>query len=101
MFEGAQKQFSYLTGALKVNSTVIKNFVSNIKNRSLFLKESEVPYCHVVFPSKPVVNRKALEPLVHGVESLFVKNLSCFDIQKETFYPLALLENSEKCVLEN
>ena len=55
LWQGAQRQFDYLTQALKPTKESIKNFSDNIKSRKNFLEGIGIEYKHIVFPSKPTI----------------------------------------------
>lgn len=73
LFQGAQKQFDYLTGVKKIDKQNIDNFTENIISRKAFCDLNEIKYMHIVFPSKPLLKTKYLPDDYKNVDSLFNK----------------------------
>ena len=70
LWQGSQKQFDFLTRAVKPSKTSIRNFSQNIKSRKAYLDRFGIEYKHIIFPSKPTVLEDLL-PLDLKVKSLY------------------------------
>ena len=79
LWQGAQRQFDYLTGALKPSLTSIKNFSYNIKSRKAYLDKQGIKYKHIVFPSKPTVYQDRLPCDLHvkSIYESYYEKISC------------------------
>jgi len=71
LYQGAHKQFSYLTGLLELPRESIEEYKKNILKRSHFCSLESIKYLHVVFPSKPVIFEASLQEVNILVKSLF------------------------------
>ncbi|MBN2342328.1 MAG: hypothetical protein JXX29_15490 [Deltaproteobacteria bacterium] len=71
LFQGHQHQFDYLMGEKKVSSSDVENFVGNIASRTAYFDSTAIIYKHLVFPSKPIVQKSLLLPPYNNIESVF------------------------------
>lgn len=90
LWEGRQEQFSHLTGDKSVPALSRNNFVKNVVDRHQYLTSRDIPYTHVVFPSKPLVKKNFL-PQGLCVDSLYSK----FPQTGAVLYPLVKLQDVE------
>lgn len=73
LYQGAQRQFDYLTGDKKVAADSVRHFFDNLSQRKAYCERHGIGYLHLVFPSKPVIlHDKLPEPLQQRVQSLFL-----------------------------
>ncbi len=73
LYQGAQRQFDYLTGDKKVAADSVQHFFHNLEQRKAYCDEHHIGYLHLVFPSKPVILKDKLpQPLQNKVQSLFL-----------------------------
>jgi hypothetical protein len=98
LHQGHQKQFDYLSGELKVERKSVENFVSNIRNRTAFFEEQSIPYRHIVFPSKPLVQKQYLPGPYCNIRSLFdtYYRPELGRWEENVVYPLDTLSQLEK-----
>lgn len=94
LFDGAQKSFAYSTGERRLSSSSILHFSTNIERRYCFLKERNISYLHLIYPSKEVVlTEKVPKPWGNRIQSLFLRGFGSLNpsIEKITIYPNNLL----------
>ncbi|CCW17115.1 hypothetical protein EBBID32_14540 [Sphingobium indicum BiD32] len=73
LFSGDQDEFDYLTGAKIPSDESINNLAENIKSRSSFLSARNIPYLHVIFPSKALVyDEKLDENMRNNIDSIYM-----------------------------
>ena len=92
LWQGRQKQFSYLTGDLRPSDESISNFKDNFEKRSAFCKKNNVEYFHLVFPSKPLIKNKFLPDSLKSVKSLYEQHYKECGI----IYPISELMDKEE-----
>lgn len=92
LWQGAQQQFSYLRNELSPSSDSIKNFRSNIYNRTEYFSSRSVNYLHCIFPEKPLVSYEKLPLEFRNINSIFRKHYfeSCRELVDDgiILYPL-------------
>ncbi|MEJ6122037.1 hypothetical protein MT390_09185 [Vibrio sp. 2-Bac 85] len=87
----AQEQFSYLTGDKSITKDAINSFRKNIKHNVNYCSKKNIPYCHIVFPSKMVLFKKDFEK-----ENIHVNSIYNSSHQLESvFYPIEILSKEE------
>lgn len=95
LYQGAQRQFDYLTRKSLIAKSSIDNFNLNIESRSALCKSLSIPYVHAVFPSKPSVLRGKVKGSFE-VKHLFNEDFSSNNV----VYPLHRLMNSRENVFK-
>tara|TARA_R110001599_G_C12185316_1_gene654434 strand:- start:2 stop:859 length:858 start_codon:yes stop_codon:yes gene_type:complete len=96
LYNGGQNQFDYLQGKKIVEDESVNNFVTNIQLRSKYCEEKNINFCHIVFPSKPVVKKRYLPDHYDNIHSLYQKYYkSHIGNNKNIFYPLEELMKLE------
>lgn len=58
LYNGGQEQFTFLLGEKTPSQASIKNFIENIESRLIYLKNKNINFNHIIFPSKPVIKKK-------------------------------------------
>ncbi|CAK7261982.1 protein of unknown function (plasmid) [Shinella sp. WSC3-e] len=72
LWGGGHRQFDYLRGICTPDQATTQNFADNIASRRAICAARNLPYLHVVYPSKPIVMTDLLPSnLQNGVRSLF------------------------------
>lgn len=91
MWQGGQRQFDYLTGALAPSQDSIDNFSENVKARQGACASKGLSFAHVVFPSKPTVMAEFLpEDTARRVRSLYQTHYTPV-ANESVLYPRATL----------
>lgn len=71
LWHGGQRQFDYLMGEAP-SVTSVKTFTDNLRARQQICEAKNIPFRHVVFPSKPIIEKDHLpEAVASKVQSLF------------------------------
>jgi len=95
LYNGAQKQFAYLSKEIIVTNKSVENFTENIISRKAYLDSKSIIYRHLVFPSKPLVKTVYLPDDKNNIVSLFNhyyhQALPADFINKFVLYPLEVL----------
>ncbi len=100
LFQGGQSQFDFLTGKKTPSDESIQNFHKNIKTRVTYFQNKNIPYKHIIFPSKPLLKKFYL-PLQYkkAIRSVYERNYEnqIDDSPKNSiFYPLNNLKLVEQ-----
>ena len=97
LYQGAQKQFDYLTGKEVPTTASAENFKNNIASRKGYFKENNILYKHVVFPSKPLLKTKFLPDEFCSISSLYENfyRPSLGQFSNDVFYPVEILKALE------
>ena len=94
LFNGGQRSFSFSTGDTKPSSLSVSHFFDNLDQRNRILTARDIPFLHLVYPSKEVVLKdKVPAPWRERIQSLF---LSCYvadqpALEHMSMYPLRTL----------
>lgn len=97
LFSGDQDEFDYLIGNKNPSMQSITNLANNIKSRSKFLKNINVPYVHIVFPSKSLVYHDKINnyPEIRSVyKTHYAKNMGYENI----LYPIDVYKGAREFV---
>ncbi|MCI4590344.1 hypothetical protein MOK15_09580 [Sphingobium sp. BYY-5] len=102
LWQGGQRQFDFLTGKSSASQSSVDNLVANLKGRTEFCAARNIPYLHVVFPSKPVTMTEYLPAEIRGqVQSLYERQYAgAIDaaMVESILYPRpTLLEEKASC----
>lgn len=97
LYSGSQNQFSFLKGEKKIDAISVDNFLSNIHSRREYCRRKSIDFCHIVFPSKPVVKIKYLPHEHNDIKSLFRSYFQKrLDSDSGVFYPFEELEKLDE-----
>lgn len=94
LFDGGQRSFAFSTALESPSARDCSSFFTNLKQRNSFLKARNIPFIHLVYPSKEIVIRdKVPAPFQERIKSLFLR---CYvesnpTLEKLFRYPLDLL----------
>lgn len=61
LYGGNHAPFDYHCGKRTISEATVESFKINIDERTRFCKKNNIPYVHVIFPSKPSVKRDLLK----------------------------------------
>lgn len=97
LHSGGQKQRQHLNGEIYPTHDSIYNFKKNILSRKSFCHDRDIPFMHIIFPTKDLVATANLpEPHRVRLQSLYERHYApAFegDIPSCLYYPLDLLKS--------
>jgi len=97
LFDGGQKSFAYSTGELKPNDEDVEIFFKNIESRKKILSSKNIPFLHILFPSKEVfLKEKVPEPWRSNIKGLYFSHFERNNFDGTIIYPFDLLKNINK-----
>lgn len=93
LYDGSHHQFQYLLGEAEPSPKDIKNFSYNLQNRTDYCSTRNIPYLHMVFPSKPVFMPENIPDEHRNIKSLYLSKYQNTAQDNNIIYPIKELND--------